>query len=134
MRVQTVSKAQLWSGRIITGFVILFMLFDAIIKFVKPQVVIQTTVNELGYAEHHIIIHGVLALVATVLYAIPRTSLLGAVLLTAHFGGAIASHLRIDSPLFSHTLFPVYVGIFTWAGVLLRQPELRRFFPLTTGR
>ena len=134
MRVQTVSKAQLWSGRIITGFVILFMLFDAIIKFVKPQVVIQTTVNELGYAAHHIIIHGVLALVATVLYAIPRTSLLGAVLLTAHLGGAIASHLRIDSPLFSHTLFPVYVGICTWAGIWLRQPEVRRFFPLTTGR
>lgn len=127
-------KKQLIAGWVISGFVILFMLFDATIKFLKPAEVITTTVNELGYAEHHILIQGILALIVTLLYALPRTSVLGAILLTGYLGGAVASHLRIDHPLFSHTLFPVYVGILVWAGLWLRNNDLKKLFPLITGK
>lgn len=123
------NKNQVIAGWIITGFIILFMLFDATIKFLKPAEVIRTTVNELGYAEHHIFIHGILALTATLLYAIPRTSILGAILLTAHLGGAVASHLRVDNPIFSNTLFPVYVGILMWSGLWLRNINMRKILP-----
>lgn len=112
-----------------SGLVILFMVFDSILKFVKPPEVIQTTVNELGYGAHHILTIGLLALIPTVLYAIPKTSVLGAVLLTAYLGGAIASHLRVDNPLFSHTLFPVYIAVLLWGGLWLRGQRLRSLVP-----
>lgn len=83
----------------------------------------------LGYAEHHIAIIGVLALLSTILYAIPRTSVTGAILLTAYYGGAIATHLRLDNPLFSHTLFPVYFAILAWGGIWLRDAGIRGFIP-----
>ena len=127
----TRNKRQIITGWIISGFVILFMLFDATIKFLKPTEVITTTVIELGYAEHHILIHGTLALMATLLYAIPRTSILGAILLTGHLGGAIASHLRVGNPIFSNTLFPVYVGILLWLGLWLRNKQLKTLLPIT---
>jgi hypothetical protein len=130
METNEIPKSQILTGRIISGFVILFMLFDATLKFIKPVEVIQTTVNELGYAEHHILIHGILAFTATLLYAIPRTSIIGAILLTAHFGGAIASHLRVDNPIFSHLLFPVYFGILMWLGLWLRNTKLRSLITL----
>lgn len=130
METNEIPKSQILTGRIISGFVILFMLFDATLKFIKPVEVIQTTVNELGYAEHHILIHGILALTATLLYAIPRTSIIGAILLTAHFGGAVASHLRVDNPIFSHLLFPVYFGILMWLGLWLRNTKLRSLITL----
>lgn len=125
----TTNKKQIMTGWALSGFVILFMLFDATIKFVKPVEVIQTTVTELGYSENHIFLQGIIALTATLLYAIPRTSFLGAILLTGHFGGAIASHLRVDNPIFSHTLFPVYIGLLTWSGLWLRNTQLRRLIP-----
>jgi hypothetical protein len=115
-----------------SAFVILFMLFDAAIKFLKLPAVIQTTVNELGYSEHHILIHGLLALIPTILYAFPKTSVLGAILLTAHLGGAIASNLRVDNPLFSNILFPVYVGVLMWGGLWLRLPQLSELIPWKT--
>lgn len=120
------NKKQVIAGWVLSVLVILFMLFDGIIKFLKPAEVITTTVDELGYSEQHIFTLGVLALTATLLYAIPRTSILGAILLTAYFGGAIASHLRIDNPIFTHTLFTVYIGIFAWGGLWLRNMKLRR--------
>lgn len=129
METNKISKIRLWTGRIMSLLVILFMLFDAIIKFLKPAEVIKTTVNELGYGEHHIILHGFFSLIPTILYSIPRTSILGAVLLTAHLGGAIASHLRVDNPVFSHTLFPVYIATLMWGGVWLRDEHLRSIFP-----
>jgi hypothetical protein len=134
MATETISKSNLVAGRIISGLVILFMLFDATIKFIKPPEVIQTTVNELGYAEHHIFVHGIIALVVTLLYAIPRTSVLGAILLTAHLGGAVASHLRVDNPIFSHVLFPVYVGLLMWLGLWLRSPQLKDLIALTSKK
>ncbi|HET9487280.1 MAG TPA: DoxX family protein, partial [Chryseosolibacter sp.] len=114
--MENISKSRLWTGRIMSGSVILFLLFDATIKFLRTEEVIDTTVKQLGWGEHHIIVHAFLVLVPTILYVIPITSVLGAVLLTAHFGGAIAAHLRVDNPLFSHTLFPVYTAILMWGG------------------
>jgi hypothetical protein len=129
METTKISTSRLWTGRIMSGLVILFMLFDATMKFLKPPVVITTTVDELGYAEHHIILIGFFALIPTILYAIPRTSVLGAVLLTAYFGGAIATHLRVDNPLFGYTLFPVYIAILMWGGIWLRDERLRSVLP-----
>lgn len=124
------SKATLWTSMIMRWLVIVFMLFDAVIKFIRPEPVIHTTVNELGYKDHHILIHGLTALIPTILFIMPRTSVLGAVLLTAHLGGAIASHVRVDSPLFSHTLFPVYTAILMWGSIWLREERLRNIFPI----
>lgn len=129
METNNISKSQLWTGRIMSGLVILFLSFDGIFKFIKPAEVIQVTVNELGYAEHHILTLGFLVLIPTLLYAIPRTSILGAILLSAYLGGAIATHLRIDSPLFSHILFPLYIAILMWGGLWLRVPVLRALLP-----
>jgi hypothetical protein len=130
METNTISKSRQWTGRIMSILVILFLVFDATLKFLRPAEVIQTTVNELGYAEHHIILMGFLMLIPTLLYAIPKTSILGAVLLTGYFGGAIATHVRVDNPLFSHTLFPVYFGILMWGGIWLRDQQLRSIFPV----
>lgn len=125
----TVSKPKLWTSYIMSGLVILFMLMDSIMKFVKPQQVIDGTVS-LGFGEEHIAVIGALGLISTLLYAFPRTSVLGAILLTAYFGGAVATHLRLNNPLFSHTLFTVYFGIFVWGGLWLRNTKLRELLPL----
>lgn len=123
------SKRRLWSARIMGGIVILFMLMDSIFKFIQPEEVVQGTL-ELGYAEHHIVIIGVLGLISILLYAFPRTSILGAVLLTGYWGGAIATHLRLDNPLFSHILFPVFLGILAWGALWLKNEQLRHLFPV----
>lgn len=125
----TISKGRLWTARVMSVIVILFMLFDAVMKFIQPETVVQTTLA-LGYEEHHIIILGILALICTILYSIPRTSILGAVLLTGYYGGVVATHLRIDNPLFSHILFPVYLAILAWGGIWLVNEKLRSLFPL----
>lgn len=112
-----------------SGLVILFMLFDSISKFFKPAPVVEGTVS-LGYAEHHIVVIAVLGLIPTLLYIFPRTSVLGAVLLTGYMGGAIATHVRLDAPLFSNTLFPVYIAILMWGGLWLREERVRKLLPL----
>ena len=123
-------KASRWASVIMRWFVILFMLFDGIIKFIKPEPVIQTTINELGYRDHHILIHGLTSLIPTILFIIPRTTIMGAILMTAHLGGAVASHLRIDNPLFSHTLFPVYIAVLMWGSIWLRNERVRDILPV----
>jgi hypothetical protein len=130
METPYTSKSSKWASIVMRWFVIVFMLFDAIIKFIKPEPVIQTTIHELGYKDHHILIHGFAGLIPTILFIIPRTSILGALLLTAHFGGAIASHLRVDNPLFSHTLFPVYVAFLMWGSLWLSNYRLRTILPI----
>jgi hypothetical protein len=130
METKTISKSRLWTGRIMSGLVILFMLFDAIIKLIPPSEEVKVAINQLGYSEHHIVIIGLSALFSILLYTIPRTSVLGAVLLTAHFGGAIATHVRVDNPLFSHTLFPIYIGILMWGGLWLRDQRLQKLLPI----
>lgn len=125
----TISKSRLWTARIMGWLVILFMLMDSIFKFIQPEEVVQGTL-ELGYAEHHIAIIGALGLLSVLLYTFPRTSILGAVLLTGYWGGAIATHLRLDNPLFSHILFPVFLAILAWGAIWLRDERIRNLIPL----
>lgn len=119
------SKAMIWTSWFMSGLVILFMLADSIFKFIQPAEVVQGTID-LGYGSHHVAILGTLGLLSIVLYAIPRTAILGAILLTGYFGGAVATHLRLDNPLFSHILFSVYLGILAWGGLWLRDERLRK--------
>lgn len=118
-----------WLGWALSGLFIAFMIFDGGIKLAVIQPVIDSMI-ELGYPVEYARLLGVLSLVCTLLYAIPRTSVLGAVLLTAYLGGAVSTHLRIGSPLFSHTLFGVYMGLLAWGGLWLRNPRLRAIFPI----
>jgi sorbitol-specific phosphotransferase system component IIC len=128
--MQTISKTKRWASYILSGIVILFMLMDSVMKFIQPKEVIEGTVA-LGFTQHHIIVLGVLGLLSTLLYTLPRTSVLGAILLTAYFGGAIATHMRMDNPLFTHTLFTVYFGVLTWGGLWLRNLKLQELLPLS---
>jgi DoxX-like protein len=123
-----VSKKVVWAGRFISAVPILFLLLDGVMKLIKPAQVVQATV-QLGYPESLIHTLGVLALACTILYLIPQTSILGAILLTGYLGGAVASHLRHGDPLLSHVLFPVYLGVFVWLGLYLRDPRLRDLVP-----
>ncbi|MBB6690007.1 DoxX family protein [Cohnella xylanilytica] len=124
---EKISRGRFWTAWVLSGIVVLFMLFDSISKLFKPSSVVEGTVT-LGFAEHHIVPIGIIGLICTVLYAIPRTSVLGAVLLTGYFGGAIATQVRMDAPLFSNTLFAVYLGILMWGGLWLRDKRVRRLF------
>jgi hypothetical protein len=121
-----------WFGRVLSGLVIAFMVFDGAIKL-PPLDVVTQTMTEMGWPADPATARllGVIGLISTMLYAFPRTALLGAVLLTGYFGGAIATHVRISSPLFSHELFGVYLGVMMWAGLWLRSPRLRAIFPVT---
>ena len=119
-----VSKPRLWTARIMGGLVIAFMLMDSIFKFIPNEAVTAGTV-ELGYQAHHIPILGALGLMSILLFAFPRTEILGAILLTGYFGGAIATHVRLDNPLFSHILFPVYLGALAWGSLWLKHERLR---------
>src|SRR6478609_6466785 len=125
----TVSKTKLWVSYAMSGLVILFMLMDSIMKFVKPKEVIEGTLA-LGFGEEHLPIIGTLGLTSTLLYAFPRTSILGAILLTGYFGGVVATHVRLNNPLFTHVLFTVYFGILVWGGLWLRNSKLRELLPL----
>ena len=127
--VSNEEKKRPWAGYIISGLPVLFLLLDAIGKLVRPEPVIAGTVA-LGYNESVIFPLGIVLLACTVLYALPITSVLGAILLTGYLGGAVASHVRLGSPLFTHVLFPVYLGILLWLGLFLRYPTLRRLVPL----
>ena len=126
--IQT-SRKVIWAGRIVTALPVLFLMLDAIGKFVKPQAVVEGTIA-LGYQESVIIPLGIILAISTLLYAIPRTSVLGAVLLTGYLGGAVATHVRVGNPLFTHTLFPVYLGILIWLGIYLRNTRMRALLPL----
>jgi hypothetical protein len=102
---------------------------DGVMKLVKPAVVVNATA-QLGYPETVILPIGIALLACTVLYVIPRTSVLGAILLTGYLGGAVATQVRVGNPLFSHILFPGYVAMLLWGGLWLRDPRLREFIPL----
>ena len=117
------SRARL-AGRILSGLAIAFLTFDVAIKLLGVKEAVQGTV-ELGYQPHHLPIIGVIGLVCLILYVIPRTAPLGAILWTGYLGGAIATNLRLDLPLFSHTLFPIYIAALIWGGLYLRDPRVR---------
>jgi len=123
-----VSQKRLWAGRIISALPALFLLVDGAMKLVKPAVVVEATVR-LGYSESTLVPIGVVLLVSTVLYLIPRSSVLGAILLTGYLGGAVATHVRADGPLFS-IVFPIIFGVLIWLGLYLRDDRLRTIIPL----
>jgi len=118
------SSALTWTGRIMSGVVVLFLLFDGGIKVLSFPVVGQT-LSELGYSPGFAQPLGLLTLACALLYAVPRTSTLGAILLTGLFGGAMATHLRVGSPITTHLLFGLYLGLLTWGGLFLRDRRLR---------
>jgi hypothetical protein len=119
----------MWVGRILSGLVVLFLVFDGAIKLVPIEAVTES-LTELGYPVELARGLGVLVLVCTILYVIPRTAVLGAILLTGLLGGAIATHLRVGSPLFTHLLFGAYLGVMAWGGLFLRDERVRALIPL----
>jgi hypothetical protein len=124
------SRTVTWAGRAASGLVGLFLLFDAVIKILRLSFAVEAT-TQLGYPADAVFPIGVIELVCLALYVIPRTSVLGAILLTGHLGGAVATHLRIGSPLLGFTLFPLYVAALLWGGLYLRNERLRTVVPLT---
>jgi hypothetical protein len=127
VRRRTVSATT--AGRIVTALPVLFLAFDTAIKFSGTDIVAQS-MNQLGYAVGAAPIIGILELACLAVYLIPRTAVLGAVLLTGYLGGAIASHVRVGNPLFSHELFPTYIAALLWIGLYLREARLRALLPL----
>ncbi len=125
----SLSKGSIWAGRILSILVILFMVFDSVLKFFKPAPVVDAFAK-LGLPMGLCIPIATIALVCTLLYAIPQTSILGAILLTGYLGGAVVTHVRVGDPLFSHVLFPTYVGALLWLGLYLRDNRLRSLLPL----
>src|SRR5262249_33407352 len=124
-----VSKPALWTGRILSGLMALLLLADGVAKLFKPAAVVEGTIK-LGYPESAIIPLGIVLVASTILYVIPRTSVLGAILLTGYLGGAVATHVRVGDPLLTHTLFPVFFGILIWGGLYLRNRRVRAIFTL----
>ncbi|MEW6128636.1 MAG: DoxX family protein [Acidobacteriota bacterium] len=128
IQTPTVSKTALWVGRILSGLTVLFFLLDGLMKLIKPEEVVKATVY-LGYPESSLLLMGITLLVSTVLYMIPRTSIVGAILLTGYLGGATATHVRVGDSLFS-ILLPVIFGVLVWGVLFLRDQRLRALLGL----
>jgi hypothetical protein len=124
------STKLLWTGRILSVLAVLFMLFDTAGHLLKPAPVVQAFA-QLGLPLRLSVTIGMIQLLCLILYIIPRTAILGAVLLTGYLGGAIAIHMRVGNPLFE-TIFPILIGILFWAGLLLRDHRLRAIFPISS--
>jgi DoxX-like family len=123
------SRTRAWTARILSGLAVLFLLFDGVIKLTKIAPVAESF-DRLGYPVSIGFGIGILELMCVAAYVAPRTSIFGAILLTGYLGGATASHVRIGDPLFSHVLFPTYVGLLVWGGLYLRDARLRALVPL----
>ena len=119
----------IWTGRVLTGVFALFMLGASVAPKLLGMPVAEETLVQLGWPPGYAVFIGLVELTCVVLYLIPRTSLLGAVLMMALLGGAMATKMRVESPLFTHTLFSIYLGLFMWGGLWLRDPVLRSRFP-----
>jgi len=126
------TPATVWAGRALTALFALFMLGASIAPKLLGMPVAAETITALGWSPKYVLMIGLFELTFTVLYLIPRTAVLGAVLMTALLGGAMATHIRVGSPLLSHTLFSIYLALFMWGGLWLRSPALRAVFPLKT--
>ena len=124
----SISNNTLWIGRFMSALAVLFMLLDGVVKLFNPPPVVES-MTQLGYAENLALAIGIIEIVCVAVYVIPRTSVLGAILLTGYLGGAIASHVRIGSDLFS-LVFPVILGLLLWGGLYLRDEQLRKLIPL----
>jgi hypothetical protein len=119
-----VSKKLLWTGRVLSALPVLMLLFSAVMKFTKPPALVEGF-KHLGYPEHLAFALGVVELVSTIVYVIPRTAVLGAILVTGYLGGAIATHVRLGEQFIS----PAILGILVWAGLALRDSRLRALLP-----
>lgn len=128
-----ISKGRMWAGWIITGLISAFMLLDAAMKLAKPKPVIDAFART-GWPTELSVTLGVILLVSTALYLIPRTEILGAILLTGYLGGAVATNLRLENPLFSNTLFPVYFGVLVWGALWLRDRKIQELIPMRKER
>lgn len=128
MQAAPLSKLMLRIGWILSALPALFLLFDGAMKLVKPAPVVEATV-QLGYSESVLFGLGITLMTCTILYLIPSTSVLGAILLTGYLGGAVASHVRVGEGLFP-IVFPVLFGVLLWGGLLLREARLRALLPL----
>ena len=126
-------KAMLWLGWGLSALFILFMLGASVVPKLSGMAIAPDTMTALGWANSPILMIGVIELVCTLLYALPLTSVLGAVLMMGLLGGAITTQLRAGSPVFSHTLFGLYLGLIMWGGLWLRDPGLRALFPIRRG-
>jgi hypothetical protein len=124
----TVTRKRVWVGRILSWLAALFLLFDGVTKLFKPAFVVEATVR-LGYPERVIVGIGVVLVLCTVLYLIPRTAVLGAILVTGYLGGAVATHVRAERSWFE-IVFPIIFGVLVWAGLVLRDERLRALIPL----
>jgi ABC-type uncharacterized transport system permease subunit len=128
-RTDPAPASTLWAGRIMTGLAVVFLLFDSAMKVMRLAPALEGTA-QLGYPTSLVFGIGCLQLACVVLYAIPLTSVLGAILLTGYLGGAVATHVRVGSPLFTHVLFPVYLGVLIWGGLFFLEDRLRALIPL----
>ena len=120
-----ISKGTLWTGRIMSALIVVLMVMSAVMKLAKPHSVVEGFVH-FGFLESHLVPLGILELVCTVVYVIPRTSILGAILLTGYLGGATAASVRVGEPF----IFPVIAGVLVWGGLFLRDRRLRELIPL----
>lgn len=139
MATQTASPAaaipaSVWTGRALIGLFALFMLGASIVPKLLGMPVAAETIEALGWSADYVLMIGLFELVFLLLCLFPRTSVLGAVLMTALLGGAMATHIRVGSPLLSHTLFSIYLALFMWGGLWLRSPALRAIFPFVRER
>jgi hypothetical protein len=129
--LQTVSKTSFWVGRIVSGLPALFLLVDGAMKLARPAVVVEAT-TKLGYSESVIVPLGIVLIVCTLLYLIPPTSVLGAILLTGYLGGAVSTHVRAAEGLFP-IVFPIVFGVLLWLGLYLHDPRLRALIPVRSS-
>ncbi len=123
---QTFTK--IWIGRILSGFAVLFMLFDSVTKILQNPFVMQASAK-FGYPAYYVPLIGIVLLCLTILYIIPKTSIFAAILLTGYLGGAVEANLHAFSPFFSNTLFPVYFAAIIWGGIYLRDDLIKQFIP-----
>ena len=131
MTVESSAKKRSIAGYVLTGLVAAFLTFDTVMKVLQLAPAVQGT-TELGYPASSVLVIGVIEFVCLVLYLVPQTSVLGALVLTGYLGGAIATHVRVGSPLASHTFFPIYVALMVWGGLYLRERRLRELLPFRT--
>lgn len=128
--LNTRTNTALWTGRILSGLAVLFLAFDLSLKLLRPPMAVEGTV-QLGYPASVLLGLGIIQLICLIVYLIPRTAIIGAILWTGYLGGAIATHVRVGNPLFSHILFPIYVAVFLWAGLWLRDRRVSALFAPT---
>ena len=122
------SKGVIWTGQILSALIVLFLFFDGVFKFMKPAPAVKAFAH-LGLPMSLVVALGIICIVCALLYAIPQTSILGAILLTGYLGGAVGTHLRAGDPLFRHVLFPIYMGAIVWLAIYLPNSRLRALIP-----